>query len=449
MEENNNKDIQTENTNNVPNTQNLDNKDVNIFDIPSTDQKQTNSVPAFPETSINNVNITGNIFDTPSHEPQTYDNNIAKEQKTNLTFQAQNSQVSEQNTLSNSTVEQVPNYETFKPQETASNEIRNESNEKTLEPEKKEQTEEVEIFDLNEENNNVNEKNISNEERPNKRKTLLDLGKENKIILLILIGIVIFAFMLPTITSWFSRNSIFTYTDKMEDIKNTDTINGMLEINSEKGSITARNIKFYNFVKKTNNEITVVYLPETGINNVKDKNIFIELYNKSKNLIYRTQFLSEKKLERKVQGTYKINVNETLYKEASYGKIVVIDDKEFSKENETLACTLINKENDIEIENKITYSFSSQGLTKYVVIKKITNPVETDNDNLTSPFEKEQEMINKTNVADLTYDFDKIQYTIDLLNFNSNNSNYETLYTKGSLKRQITLSEQAKGWSCK
>ncbi len=304
-------------------------------------------------------------------------------------------------------------------------------------------TDDIEILELNEEEHKTKEPETE------KHKNIFDIGKENKIIFLILIGILIFAFMLPTITSWFSKNSIFTYTDKMEEIKNNQTVDGMLEIGNEEGSITAKNIRFYNFTKKTNNQISVVYLPESGINNVNEKNIFIELYNKGKNVIYRTQFTTSAKLERKVQGIYTLNVNETIYKEAIYGKIVILKDDDFKNSNDTLVCTNITKENDYEIENKVTYNFSNMGLKSYVVSRRVINTVDSELNEEYSFFKKEEEIIEKTNVSDLTYDNDKVQYTIDLQTLDTKNSGYTLLYEKGSLKRQISLSEETKGWSCK
>lgn len=435
MEENN-KDIQNSNINEASNPEKIN---ANIFDTPSVSENKITPMPNFEE-NINQTVQTGNIFDIPnSNEPKTL-NIISEPSSQEFTEAVPIDKIKEENNIYTGSPVIGENIDTINAQK--SNEINQTS--QTQAEQKQEQ--DVEILDLNEEPKTEFIEPQA-EETPHKRKSLLDLGKENKIILLILIGIVIFAFMLPTITSWFSKNSIFTYTGNMEEIKNTDTIDGMLEIGTEKGTITAKNIRFYNFTKKTNNQITVVYLPESGINDVKDKNIFIELYNKNKNVVYRTQFLSDKKLERKVQGVYTLNVNNTLYKEAVYGKIVVITEKEFAKGSETLACTIINKENEYEIENKITYNFSNQGLTSYVVSRKINN---SDTEEISSNiFEKEEAIINKTNISDLVVDNDKIQYTIDLQNFDSKNSGYTTLYTKGSLKRQVSLSEEEQGWSCK
>ena len=44
----------------------------------------------------------------------------------------------------------------------------------------------------------------------------------------------------------------------------------MLEIGKEKGYITAKNVKFYNPRKTTDNQISITYLPLTGIKNIDD-----------------------------------------------------------------------------------------------------------------------------------------------------------------------------------
>ena len=304
------------------------------------------------------------------------------------------------------------------------------------------------------------------DEKKEKIENTIEQRKENRLLIIIIVLIIIFVLLLPKITSLFSKKSIFTYTDKVDDIVNNKTVDGMLEINQNVGTITAKNIRFYNPLKRTNNEISIVFLPENSIKNVNDLNIYIELYNDSKTIIYRTKFIQKDKLERKVQGTYSLNVNENIYKEAKYLKITIIKEEDFKKSNEALICTNKFTENSYEIVYKNTYNFSQKGLINYQIDKKIIekniendgtelpNEEELENKNketlnkYINEFKKEKEQIEKTDVKDLTSDETSINYTIDLLKTNLGKSDYKFLYNLGSVKKQIKFDEEKNGWVC-
>jgi len=193
-------------------------------------------------------------------------------------------------------------------------------------------------------------------------------SKENRLLFGIIILLIVFVFFLPTITSFVSSNSMFTYNRVVEDIVNTNTVDGMLEIGKDEGSITAKNIQFYNPSKKSNSEIQIVYLPDTTIKNLDGLNIYIELYNSNKSIIYRTPFIVSS-LDRKVQGTYRLQVNSKIYTEASYAKITIIDEDEFIKSNNTLICTNNFEDGNYKVQEKVIYNFSDKGLLTYEVSK--------------------------------------------------------------------------------
>ena len=172
---------------------------------------------------------------------------------------------------------------------------------------------------------------FAEEDKKTEAANKIERKKENRLLFIILIGLVVLVLLLPKITSLFNKKSIFSYSDEVKDIEEQETINGMLEIGSETGSITAKKIKFYNFIKKSDNTIDFIYLPQSGIKNPNELNIFIELYNSKQNIIYRTKFVHDSKLERKVQGTYTLTINSTLYSEAKYAKVVIIESKDIKE----------------------------------------------------------------------------------------------------------------------
>ena len=286
----------------------------------------------------------------------------------------------------------------------------------------------------------------------NKPVTNLEEKKENRTIILILIIILVFALALPKVTSWFKKSSIFSYTDTVNDVVNDKTVDGMLQIGKEEGSITAKNVKFYNFKKGSNSSISVVYLPETAIKDVDKSNIYIELYNSKKTIIYRTKFTSTTKLERKVQRTFNFKVLEDTYKDAKYAKITVIKEQEWGTPNKNLVCTKEATKSGYTLTEKITYNFSDLGLINYKVSKRsIKNQEDTDTQ-VENPFskdiEKESKMIDKTNIKDLNSDESSIEYSVDLANLELGTSGYTPLHAHGNIYRTVRLEELYNGWVC-
>lgn len=302
---------------------------------------------------------------------------------------------------------------------------------------KKEKKDEMEILEFDEKDKDIKQeiKKFNN--------------RENRLIFGIILLLIVFAMFLPTITSFVSKNSMFTYNRVVEDITSVHTVDGMLEIGKDEGSITVKKIKFYNSSKKRRNEIQIVYLPETGIKNVKDLNIYIELYNSNKNIIYRTSF-DVNNLERKVQGNYTMSVDEKIYSEAVYAKVTIIKDEEFNKSKDTLVCTNDYEDGIYGVEEKVIYNFSDKGLITYEVSREVKINGDDDNsDKYAKLFEKEAKELSETNASNVDYDNDFISYSIDLRKFDSGKSGYDKLYDLGNVKRQVKLSEEAKNWSCK
>lgn len=281
----------------------------------------------------------------------------------------------------------------------------------------------------------------------------LEQRKEFKIAIFIGIGVLLFALLLPKITSIFTKDSIFTYTDEVNEIVNNKTVDGMLIIGKEEGSITAKKVKFYNPLKRTNNQISVTYLPDTVIKDVDKLNLYVEIYNSNKNLISRVKFTNIEKLERKVQGNYKIDMNETIYKEAEYLKVTIIKDEEFSNITDNLTCIYENIEGNAKVYYKRIYNFTNNGLLSYTVSKSVSKIDVNNVDNTiiekyTKLFSTENGVLKKTNIEGINLTDTSIEYTVNLSTLELNNSSYKKLYEQGSIKRQIELSEENLKWMC-
>ncbi len=310
---------------------------------------------------------------------------------------------------------------------------------------------------INEENKNkvevIDGVEVLDFEEKTTTKSALEEKKETRTIIIILIIILLFAFALPKVTSWFKKSSIFSYTDTVNDVIEDKTVDGMLVIGKEEGSITAKGIQFYNFKKRQNSEISVVYLPKSTIKDVDKYNIYIELYNSKKSIIYRVKFTSDSKLERKVQGSYNFKVLEDTYKDAKYAKVLIIKANDWGKGANTLACKKEETKDGYKLIEKVTYNFSDLGLLNYKVSKKIEElPVEEGKEQKPNPYtkilESESKMMDKTNVTDLLYDDESIEYSVDLANLEIGKSNYTPLHSHGSILKSVRLEETYNGWVC-
>lgn len=313
----------------------------------------------------------------------------------------------------------------------------------------------VEVVSLDDSKSNIEVLDLDKKE--DKVVNTLEFRKENRLLIIIVVLLILFVIFLPTITSLLDKKSIFSYNKQVQEIINNKTVDGMLEVGKEEGSITVKNIRFYNPSKRTNNEISLVYLPESSIKDVNNLNIYIELYNSNKMVVYRTKFTSDDKLERKVHGTINMKVNEMIFKEATYAKATIIKEEDFKESDEVLICTKKFTDEEYEVSYKTTYNFSTKGLINYQV-NKIATRKNSDEESVegeektnkyAEEFKSEAEMINKTNIEEITYDEESITYTVDLFTFDAKKSDFAPSYALGNVKRQIKLGEEANKWSCK
>ncbi len=270
----------------------------------------------------------------------------------------------------------------------------------------------------------------------------LETRKENRITFII-IGVVLgFLTLLPTISGLFNSNTPIIKNTVSSDIEYTDVADGFLVIGSSEGSITAKNVQFYNFEKRTGNKITFNYMPENNISNPSSLNIYIELYNNKKATIYRKKF-DVSSLERKVISTYDLSLNENIYGESVYAKIAILNEEDFKTIKEEMTCELNVNVDNLTVVNKIIYTFSENGLVNYKVNKVVNNLSEEVSENY---FESEYKKLTKYEISDLVSENNAISYTIDLLD--SKFSDYKSLYTLGSTIREVKLDSESKGWRC-
>jgi len=295
----------------------------------------------------------------------------------------------------------------------------------------------------------------TNENKSEKVVNTLEERKNNRIIIIIVIAIALFAFILPSLTKIFNKDSNQNYSETVDKNSQTNLINGFIQIDKTDSNIVFKNIKFYNFIKRGNDTISYNYKASSIIKNVKSLNIYIEIYNSSEKLIYREEFFPSNKIEKGPVNTSNIKLNSLLYKEAYFVKIVEMDNNSKNVDN-SLICTKNFVDDIYDVTYTIKYNFTSESLLSYEVDRKVTiieNPTSenteiTDKNKYNDIFFKEQADIENTNVTSINRDDNHINYIIDLRTLDLKESEYEVLYKIGTIYRTIELVEESDGWIC-
>ena len=113
--------------------------------------------------------------------------------------------------------------------------------------------------------------------------------------------------------------------------------------------------------------------------------------------------------------------------------------------NDILVCTYKTTENNYNLVTKVTYNFSSNGLSNYEVSKESIKLKEDEIYSYKDEFEKEAELLTGK-VTDLTFDENSLKYKLDLVSYTD--SEVKPLYSLATTKREIKLKEENSKWSC-
>ena len=191
--------------------------------------------------------------------------------------------------------------------------------------------------------------------------------------------------------------------------------------------------------------ITFKYLPQDEIKNVNEDNLFIQLYDEKKNVIYRTKFTSDNVLNRKVIVNSSLSTNGEIYKNAFYASIVILKDTDFSVVDNIMVCKYTTTDGNYNIINKVTYNFSKNGLASYEVDKSVVKIGLEESDVYKDGFQKEASYL-KENVENLTVTDTNIKYKLNLVTYSS--QEYSPLYKLGTTIKEIKTNEENNNWSC-
>ena len=221
---------------------------------------------------------------------------------------------------------------------------------------------------------------------------------------------------------------------------NNNLINGFLQIDDSSTNIKVSDIRFYNFRKSNNNAITFNYESSTKYNESSNLNIYIELYNSNKELLYKELFNTENIIEKDTVRIYTMMLDSYVYQNAFYGLVKVYTEEEKNSKS-TLICKFEETTDGVTAKYQITYNFINDSLTSYDVNKTI------ENNNLLNQYyiDLSSENTEVSNYVTTNFSPLGLSYSVDLTN---KIEEFIPLYNENTTPVVIKNKEILKKWNC-
>lgn len=212
----------------------------------------------------------------------------------------------------------------------------------------------------------------------------------------------------------------------------TDNLsNGYILIGEKNSYMRIKNIKFYNFKKDGDMKLSFNYEAFEKYNDSASLEIYIEIYNSSKEILYKELFDTGKVIEKNTTVNYSMNLESDVYEGAYYALVKVYSEEE---KNATSSLTCKYQDNMYIIENK--YNFKNNGLVSYDVSKE---SISEEN------IELENEYNSLKDLFTVNYEGNKLTYSVDL---NTELLDYNPIYKKGTAPITLKNREELKKWNC-
>ena len=261
--------------------------------------------------------------------------------------------------------------------------------------------------------------------------------------------LLLFVFVIPTIYQNFHNTNFRTRTLKEEENTYNLVDGKYIELGTKAHVIDKETkIKFNNFKRETQRAgIEFNVSAEKPVSNINDYNIVIKVYDKDKNLMHISKFVSNEKIQTSIK-TYYIHLIESAYNNVRYVEITHYN----NDKKETLECTGSKTANGIIVNETIKYTFAGDMLISYTYTKEAnTNDSTISLDSYKNKYKEEYDNLLLTNIDNRTVELNeaKLTYTIDLSTFKEKTSTYKRLYEYGDVYDFVKKNEIAEGRTCK
>lgn len=277
------------------------------------------------------------------------------------------------------------------------------------------------------------------------QKVVIDNTKKstsNFVIFLLIILLGAAVFFIDDIITFVDENIISKNPTSVGKTESNNTLDGYILINENSAFIKLDKIKFYNFKTSGDNKILFNYESEKKYNDTSKLNVYLEIYNSDKELLYKELFNPNEKIESGTVRTYLIELGVYEFINAFYAKVVVNTEEELNKKT-TLVCTYKKgtETDKYSLEYKNTYTFVNNMLSSYNITKSVSGE---NIDTYVSEMEKEKDNIDGFGI-DFKYENNKLEYDIDLNNLKEG---FIPMYPKGTTRFMIQYKDILKKWDC-
>ena len=168
--------------------------------------------------------------------------------------------------------------------------------------------------------------------------------------------------------------------------------------------------------------------------------IYVELYNSSKEMIYRELFDVKDGIEKDTVRIANLSIPADVYQDAYYALARKYTETEIQK-TETLTCRFTDNSGDTRINHSIIFTFKNYGLTSYIVNKQLYNYDESGL--LYKGLENEYKNVSKS--LNAVFQGGNLNYTVNL---EKDLNGFEPLYAKDTLMTIVKNKETLKKWVC-
>lgn len=254
----------------------------------------------------------------------------------------------------------------------------------------------------------------------------------NAVLIIFLILLILFVFNIDFVIKMIDQYKVSKNPGSAANKTTNNLKDGYILIDDNTSSIKLKDIKFYNFRKSIGKGVTFSYEALANYSDATSLEIYLEVYNSERELLYKELFDPKQKIEKDTVRSYIMDVDDIIYNNAFYALVKIYSESE-KKVVASLTCTL----DDGKYTYKNEYSFLGNGLSEYVVTK--TSKKAND-----SGLQKEYDDLKKS-VSNATLEKNTLKYKVDL---NKENGEYVEIYEKDVTLKFVKEKETLKEWKC-
>lgn len=270
-------------------------------------------------------------------------------------------------------------------------------------------------------------------------------GGSNFVLIVLVLLLVVGLMYAEEIVQFIETNIIASDPTGVGEGNGDSLVGGYLLLNDVNGNMTVRSIKFYNLKKNSSNfTIGLNYESDLEYKNISEENIYLEVYNSNKELLYKHLFNVDEKISKNVVRTYSFELDADVFEDSFYALVKTYSNAELEKIT-NLSCKYRVSNDGYNELYKHFFTFKSDMLVSYSVDKKVeVSATSTSSTIAMNNIKQEHDALEMAKLPS-TYSEGSLVYSIDLETLDAD---YIPLYKKGTSSLSVKNKEVFKKWEC-